>query len=127
MSADLCKQVLSLDDKIRFSGIVDKTGKLVFSEQREGLSPLLTGQETQQSIAQSFMKMAMRKLVEKKLGKIIYAIAVYEKTVRASIAIDNYFSSKYSVLALSFDKEADCQRIILEKVLPFLKQESVQQ
>lgn len=46
----LCRNVLSVDRSIRFAGIADGTGRVVASAYRDGLSPLLTEQESEMSI-----------------------------------------------------------------------------
>ncbi len=41
----LCKEVVSLDNTIRFAGISDEDGKLKSIAERPGLNPLLTTEE----------------------------------------------------------------------------------
>jgi hypothetical protein len=115
----LCKQILQLDDSIRFAGVANTKGKVIAEAYREGLVPLMTKQETELSALQAIVKMATRRaLEEKKLGKTIYAFALYEKLKRATIPLMD--ESDYILLA-SFELQADHENIILHKILPLLK------
>ena len=82
LKEEFCKQILQLDNSIRFAGIANMKGKLVAEAYREGLVPLLTKQETELSALQAIVKMATREsLEEKKLGKTICAILVNNRPV----------------------------------------------
>jgi hypothetical protein len=45
---------------------------------------------------------------------------MYEKIKRATISLDN---KEYNILMVSFDAEADHESIILNKIIPFVKNE----
>jgi hypothetical protein len=121
LKEEFCKQILQLDNSIRFAGIANMKGKLVAEAYREGLVPLLTKQETELSALQAIVKMATREsLEEKKLGKTIYASALYEKIKRATIPLRGETMSDY-ILLVSFDLEAKHESIILNKILPLVK------
>jgi hypothetical protein len=115
---DLCKQILELDKTIRFVGIASIEGKLVAQEYREGLESLLTKEESELSVMQSIIRMGTRKVLEKKIGKTIYAFALYEKVKRATIPLGDT-----NILMISFDIEANHESIILNKILPFIRKE----
>ena len=116
---DLCKRILQLDNSIRFAGIANMKGKVVAEAYREGLSPLLTKQETELSGLQAIVKMATRRAFEeKKLGKTIYAFALYEKLKRATIPL---MDENDNILLISFELQADHENIILHKILPFVR------
>jgi hypothetical protein len=66
--------------------------------------------------------MKTREDYELKLGKTIYTFALYKKVKRASIALD---SNDYSLLMVSFDTGADHESIILNKILPVMKQHNL--
>jgi hypothetical protein len=117
---ELCKRIILLDKSIRFAGVADMKGTMVAEAYREGLVPLLTKQETDLSALQAIVKMATRRtLEEKKLGKIIYAFALYEKLKRATIPLMN---ENDCFLLISFELQADHESIILHKILPFVKE-----
>jgi hypothetical protein len=115
---DLCKQILELDKTIRFAGIASIQGKLIAQEYRSGLRSLLTKEESELSVIQSIIRMGTRKTLEEKVGKTIYAFALYEKVKRATIPLDNA-----SILMISFNVEANHEYIILNKILPLIRKE----
>jgi hypothetical protein len=115
---DQCKQILELDKTIRFVGIASIEGKLIAQEYRKGLRSLLTKEESELSVMQSIIRMGTRKTIEGKVGKTIYAFALYEKVKRATIPLDNA-----NILMISFNIEANHEFIILNKVLPFIRKE----
>jgi hypothetical protein len=119
---EMCVGILELDRGIRFAGIATMEGKIVAAEYRDGLEPLLTKEESELSIMQSLIRMSTRRTLEAKLGKTIYAFAVYQKIKRATIMMYNEGSKSDSVLMVSFDRETDHELIITDMIMPFLKE-----
>jgi hypothetical protein len=117
---NMCKQIIELDSAIRFVGIPNKFGKQIVVEYRKGLTPLLTDTESELYAVESVMRMNNRKDYESKLGKPIYSFTLYEKIKRTTISLDN---KDYPILMVSFDIEADHESIILNKIIPFVKNE----
>ena len=117
---NLCKQIIELDSTIRFAGIPNKFGKQIVVEYRKGLTPLLTESESELYAIESVIRMNTRKDYELKLGKPIYSYTLYEKIKRTTISLDN---KDYSILMVSFDRDADHESIILNKIIPFVKNE----
>ena len=115
---NMCKQIIELDSAIRFVGIPNKFGKQIVVEYRKGLTPLLTDTESELYAVESVMRMNNRKDYESKLGKPIYSFTLYEKIKRTTISLDN---KDYPILMVSFDTEADHESIILNKIIPFVK------
>lgn len=114
----ICRQVLAMDGGIRFAGIADGYGMVIEAQYREGLTPLLTPQESSLSMVQATIKMLMNKGLEKKLGPLVYSYTLYGRVKRASIPIgDDHF------FMLSFDLTvADPERLIVDRIIPFLKE-----
>ena len=117
----ICIQILDLDKSIRFAGIASLEGKILAGEYREGIEPLLTLQESELSIMQSLMRMSMRKALEGKLGKTEYATAVYQKVKRSTISLFNEGEKSDSYLMVSFERQANHEALINDKILPFLQ------
>ena len=90
---------------------------IVSAKYRAGLVPLLTQQETIESVEHSVLRMSTRRVMEAKLGKILYSITFYEKVKRAVMPIgkDGDF-----ILVVSFDNEADHDLIIRNKIMPLI-------
>ncbi|MEW6603331.1 MAG: hypothetical protein AB1351_01425 [Thermoproteota archaeon] len=116
----ICRKVLSIDPSIRFAGIATLDGDIVIFQYKIGVTPLLTEEETSLSVMQSVMRAGTRRTLEHKLGKTAYATAVYEKVKRATIILYNEDSKADAALIVSFERDADHEAIITEKILPFL-------
>ncbi len=82
-----CDEVFKLDKKIRFVGIFNSHFKLI--KMREGLQSLLSDEETQNSIIDTFSKWKTRQGLAKKLGEPLYAMAEYEKVKRITMPIND--------------------------------------
>jgi len=115
----ICNQVLELDISIRFAGIANNMGTLIAYRLRKGLVPLLDEGELQNSIMKTVLRMKTREDYESKLGDVIYTFALYKRVKRASIPLDH---PDLAVLTMSFDMAADQDSIIMDKILPVLKQ-----
>ena len=116
---EICNQVLQLDKSIRFAGIANNMGTLIAYKIREGLVPLLNEEELENSIMKAVLRMKTREDYESKLGDVIYTFALYKRVKRASIPLDH---PNLAVLTVSFDMAADQDSIIMDKILPILKQ-----
>lgn len=114
----LCSKVLSMDRSIRFAGLANREGRILASLYRKGLKPLLTRDESELAVTQSIIRMGTRQTLESRLGKTIYAFALYEKVKRATIPLRD---AGGHIMMISFDVRSNHERIILKKVLPFLK------
>jgi hypothetical protein len=121
---DVCQNIIDLDKTIRFAGITNMRETIIYAKYRTGLVPLLTQQETIESVEYSVLRMSTRRLMEAKLGKILYSITFYERVKRAILPIgkDNDF-----VLIVSFDNEADHDSIIRNKIVPLISDDQIQQ
>lgn len=115
----ICNQVLELDISIRFAGIANNMGTLIAYRLRKGLVPLLDEGEVRNSIMKTVLRMKTREDYESKLGDVIYTFALYKRVKRASIPLDH---PDLAVLTMSFDMAADQDSIIMDKILPVLKQ-----
>jgi hypothetical protein len=121
---DICQNIIDLDKTIRFAGITNMRETIIYTKYRTGLVPLLTQQETIESVEHSVLRMSTRMLMEAKLGKILYSITFYERVKRAILPIgkDNDF-----VLIVSFDNEADHDSIIRNKIMPLISDDQISQ
>src|SRR5919109_1524932 len=133
-----CEGIISKDSSIRFAGIANRMGKLIEAAYREGLQPLMNRQETEHYTIQTVLRASNRETFENKIGKQRYALAVYEKLIRATIPIvmigddDNDEEEKqeeeeeqdlkWLYLLVSFDLGSDVISIIEDKILPHIEQ-----
>jgi hypothetical protein len=137
---EFCKYILTKDLSIRFAAVANQMGNLIESEYREGLNPLMNRQETEHYTMQTVFRASTRETFENKIGKQRYAIAVYEKLVRATIPIiiidtqddkdeepgkkqqKKEQNSKWFYLLISFDLGSDVISIMEDKILPLIEQ-----
>jgi hypothetical protein len=140
---EFCKDILSKDLSIRFAAVANQMGILIESEYREGLKPLMNRQETEHYTMQTVFRASTRETFENKIGKQRYAIAVYEKVIRATIPIivlgsqedkdgnqenkeqkeqKEQQNSKWIYLLVSFDLGSDVISIMEDKILPLIEQ-----
>jgi hypothetical protein len=145
---EFCKDILAKDLSIRFAAVANQMGILIESEYREGLKPLMNRQETEHYTMQTVFRASTRETFENKIGKQRYAIAVYEKVIRATIPIivrgsqenkdgnqenkqqrqqqqkeqKEQQNSKWIYLLVSFDLESDVISIMEDKILPLIEQ-----
>ena len=134
----LCKGVIAKDSSIRFAGIANQMGNLIEAAYREGLQPLMDRQETEHYTIQTVLRASTRETFENKIGKQRYAIAVYEKLIRATVPIvimghqydkdekqkkqQEKQDFKWFYLLVSFDLDSDVISIVEDKVLPLIEQ-----
>ncbi|HEY1248436.1 MAG TPA: hypothetical protein VGE97_05575 [Nitrososphaera sp.] len=138
-----CEGIIAKDSAIRFAGLANQMGKLLGAAYRQGLQPLMNSQETEHYTIQTVLRASTRETFENKIGKQLYAIAVYEKLIRATIPIpividdeaknngDNDDKKekrrkdqdpKWLYLLVSFDSGSDVISIVENKILPQIKQ-----
>jgi hypothetical protein len=122
----LSKEILQLDNSIRFIGIANNLGSLVATAYRNGLIPLMNKQETSHYAMQAVLRAATREDFESKIGRLEYSIGKYERLIRATIPIRLSSSkeddeSKFYYLLLSFDLNSNVMDLIENKIIPFIQ------
>ena len=110
----LCKDILGLDSKIRFAGVCDDSGEIKYGGQREGVTNLLSPDETKRSNLQAIARWALRSSLSPKVGKGRYAMAEYEKIKRITFPLQ-----ENHLLLVTTEVEADHSKIISD-ILPML-------
>ena len=114
------KQILYVDNSIRWIAIVNELGIILKSEYREGLlDPLMTQDENEEYAKNTVTRHKTRTRFELKMGKVVYVFGRYEKLIRATIPInDNYY------LLITLDiREKNYDDVIMEKVIPIMQKE----
>jgi hypothetical protein len=85
----LCQQVMALDSRVRFAGVCDDTGEILYGGQREGVKDLLSREETRRSNLQALARWGLRYTLASKIGLGKYAMAEYENIKRITVPLDN--------------------------------------
>jgi hypothetical protein len=112
---NLCNDILELDQNIRFAGVSDDTGEIRFGGQRQGITNLLSTEETKRSNLQALARWSLRNSLAPKIGKGRYAMAEYEKIKRITFPLEDYH-----LLLITTEVNADHGKII-SKVLDMIK------
>ena len=116
-----CKQLLNRDYFIRSAKIVDNVGHLIAAAYRQGLVPLLTSEESSRAAAQAAIRIATRNTFKSKIGEIQYSISRYTNLVRATVPIKDGTNKIKFLLLLTFHIDAEADSILLNKILPYIK------
>ncbi len=101
---DEVKKLLQ-EDKLRFIGIINRMGRIVVQQYREGITSLLKDQEDKMISMQLALEVFLREEFDEKLGPIDYVLSKRKKVNLISIPI-----GKYLVL-VSTDPGADVDTI----------------
>lgn len=116
---EFCRGVLDLDRRIRFAGVASNHGRLIGYAYRKNLQPLLTKEESEISVVQSFIRMDSRAKLEHKLGKTVYAYALYGNVKRATVPVRSGAKITHIFMA-SFDLDCDHEKIVMQEILSSL-------
>jgi hypothetical protein len=103
----LCKEVLDLASEIRFAGVCDDSGEIKYGGQREGITNLLSADETRRSNLQALARWALRNSLASKIGEGRYAMAEYQKIKRITVPLE-----QNHLLLVTTEVNADHDKII---------------
>ena len=113
------KNILKFNNSIRWIGITDQDGNIINERDREGLKPFLTIEETHQWAIRTITRHKTRFQFESKMGKLTYLFRRYTRMSRCLIPINENY---YLILTMDFD-QYNFDKIIMEKIIPLIKQE----
>ena len=113
------KNILDSDKSIRWVGVIDKNGIIINEQYREGLKPLLTKEENQESAINTITRHKTRTKFEPKIGKLTYTLGRYQNLSRSTISINENY---YLLLTIDFE-ENNFDKIIMEKIIPTINKE----
>jgi hypothetical protein len=123
----ICREIIGMDESIRFAGIANKMGSLITTIYQEGIIPLMTKEETSQYALRAVVRATTREDFEIKLGRLQYSLGKYEKLIRVTIPIpsitttsDEDSKSKFYLL-VTLDIGSDSTSIIERKILPHIE------
>ena len=105
----LCKDVLALDSKIRFAGVVNTKGNLVNGLFQEGVEEFLSDNESKMSFHYSMLVWEKSKNLTHKIGEQKASIAEYDKVTLISIPVNNS-----DLFVASLEPNEDYYKIILK-------------
>jgi hypothetical protein len=111
---ELSTNIISLDSKIRFVGIIDRSGRKYAGVVRRGTQEYLSEKNTELSLAQTAYIVDLRQIFTPELGSLKYILYGYEKVKLFSIPI------KEHILVFSTDGPIDVEPLV-DKVEAYLK------
>ncbi len=97
----ICNQIMSLNSKIRFAGIINERGKLVAGGMKEGIAPLESEKDDEMLYMELALRIRMRKEFDKQLGPVKFALASREKALALSFLINS------DILYVAAEPDAD--------------------
>jgi len=104
------EDIMNSDPKIRLVTICDLDGKIMHSGHRQGVTNLLTPEESKKSLELAIKAWKTRSELAPKIGKGKYVLAEYEKLKRITMPLGDDH-----ILYITTEVEAD-DRGIIEKV-----------
>src|ERR671925_1746059 len=99
--------IMNIDPKIRLVTICDLGGKIMHSGHRQGVTNLLTPEESKKSLDLAINAWKVRSELAPKIGKGRYVLAEYEKIKRITMPLGNN-----RLLYITTEVEADHSKII---------------
>jgi hypothetical protein len=116
------KKVVNLNKSIRWAGMANQLGVIIKQTYREGLRPLLISEQNIEYATNTIARHKERIKYEPKIGKLEYTLVRYEKVNRIMIPLNN--NNNYLLFSLDVE-EIDYDKIIKEKIIPFVEGQEV--
>lgn len=103
----LCSDILNLEQKVRMATVCDSNGKIIFYDRKEGITNLLTPEESRKSLEMAVSSWKTRNQLANKLGKGKYVLAEYEKIKRITVPLGDDH-----LLYITTEADADHAKIL---------------
>ena len=101
----LCKEIINLDSKIRFAGVISEMGKLIAGGQKKGIKLLIEEREHEMLFMEVALRIRMRHEFNRQLGPVNFTISHRDKVLVMSIPFDN------KIMYISSDKKLNLSKI----------------
>ncbi|MFM8659041.1 MAG: DUF6659 family protein [Candidatus Nitrosotenuis sp.] len=88
--AAMCDQIMKMDSKIRFVGLINNKGRLIEGGMKPGVPTLSSPKEDEMLFMELVLRIKMRQEFDSQLGKVKFAMAVREKILEMSFQIDSH-------------------------------------
>ena len=98
--------IVGLDTAIRFVGLIDDMGRLVYGGMRPGKFSLESETESVKIYMEFALISKLHTDFDSKLGEVVYSLTVRKKIKMLSFPISGY------IIRLSLEKEADHEKIV---------------
>jgi len=115
----ICNEIISLDNKIRFVGIISELGKVQAATIREDIDPLVSEKDREMLFTEASLKMRMSRDFNQQFGQVNFAIARRDKVDLLSMPLADNLLYITADRGIDFDL-VDKVKKILENVNPKL-------
>ena len=112
---NFCDLIFSIDEKIRFVGIINKNSEVIEGGFKKGVEPLLDINEEQDMYLQSLTNMTFFQSFSKKFGPVDYLITKQKKITIMTFPYHN------DLLCLSISSETDIDKVRDKIIVSLLK------
>lgn len=113
---ELCDKIFSINENIRFAGVITRMGRLVAGGMRSSLEPLEDKNSSLQLYVQFALIAEMRKDFDRSFGKAIYTFTEREQIKLASFPLDDNH-----ILRISIERKEKDHAQIIQNVLDIIK------
>ena len=113
---ELCEKVYSINQHIRFAGIITKMGRLVAGGMRPDIESLEDREDSSKLYVQFALMTEMRKDFDDIFGKAIYSFTEREKIKLASFPLDDKH-----ILRVSIEKKEKDHTQIIQSILDIIR------
>lgn len=103
----LVDRIIHSDKHIRFAAICNMDSEIVHSVNREGVTNILSEDETEESVKRAVNSWKSRSELFSKTGQGKYALVVYEKLKRVTMPVD-----QNHLIYLTFDSDGNNTDVI---------------
>ena len=111
---EFSKNILSLDPKIRFAGLLEKSGHLFAGGSREGIDNYLQGKNSEFSLSQSAFIIDLRNFFSSDVGNLEYIVYAHNKVKMFNIPLKDY------ILVFSTENTINIEEIV-KRISDYIK------
>ena len=106
----LYEDIINIDPKIRLVTVCDSNCRVMYSEHNQGVTNLLTAEESKRSLELAVNSWKLRSDLEPKIGKGKYVLAEYEKIKRITMPVPG--DADHHLLYITTEVEVDHSKVI---------------
>ncbi len=103
---EVCNNIISINGKIRYVGIINRFGKTIAGKMRDGLRPLFKPEEARDEFFLTAIRESMRNAFTDSLGRNHFTLTVHEKVKLVS------FMHNEHIIYISTDSNASYDEIV---------------
>ena len=102
---NICEEIFTIENSIRFVGLVNKEGEVIEGGFRKGIEPLLNQNEEQDMYLQSLSNISFFQSFSEKFGPVDYLIIRQKRITMMT------FPFKEKILCISSSSQSDIDKI----------------